>query len=127
MAKGNIPQRRTPIAQPSEGSTLVGQKRLAQGPDYDGQAINSELDYVHERINQVLALVPVMTGTIIGYGGTEAPNGWLLCDGAEYTASKYPELYAVIGTTYGGANGSFNVPDSDSFLVTTYISFIIKT
>lgn len=54
MARGSIPRRRTPIQQPDEASTKIGQKRYAQGQEYDGQRINSELDYVHERINQVL-------------------------------------------------------------------------
>mgnify|MGYP001791382465 FL=1 len=53
----------------------------------------------------------VPTGTIVPFAGYSAPTGWLLCDGGQYSASSYSALYAVIGTTYGGANGSFLVPD----------------
>jgi len=49
---------------------------------------------------------------IIAYGGEYAPSGWLLCDGASYLRSDYPDLFGIIGTAYGAADGShFNVPD----------------
>lgn len=53
----------------------------------------------------------VPTGTIVPFAGNTAPNGWLMCDGGQYSTSSYPTLYAIIGTTYGGGNGSFRVPD----------------
>lgn len=41
------------------------------------------------------------------------PEGFLLCDGAEYLRVEYPELFAAIGTMYGSGDGSttFNVPN----------------
>lgn len=51
------------------------------------------------------------TGTVVSFAGHNAPTGWLLCDGTQYSSSSYPTLYAIIGTTYGGGNGSFKVPD----------------
>lgn len=53
----------------------------------------------------------VPTGTVVSFAGHNAPTGWLLCDGTQYSSSSYPTLYAIIGTTYGGGNGSFKVPD----------------
>lgn len=52
-------------------------------------------------------------GRILPYGGTTAPPGYLLCDGAAYSREDYSELFAVIGTTFGSGDGSttFNVPD----------------
>ena len=50
-------------------------------------------------------------GSIMAYGGTTAPAGWLLCDGSLYGNTTYPALYAVIGTSYGGSTNVFNVPD----------------
>lgn len=35
-----------------------------------------------------------------------APNGWLLCDGAEVSAQKYASLYSIIGTREGTPSGS---------------------
>lgn len=40
------------------------------------------------------------------------PEGFLWCDGASYSKTEYPELFAVIGTIYGSTDeNSFNVPD----------------
>ncbi len=52
-------------------------------------------------------------GTIQMFGGDLAPQGWLLCDGAEVSRIDYAGLFAVLGTTYGSGNGSttFNLPD----------------
>ena len=50
-------------------------------------------------------------GVIQAYSGTTIPNGYLLCDGASYKVADYPDLYAVIGNTYGGDTENFNVPN----------------
>ena len=53
-------------------------------------------------------------GAIIAYSGNGAiPSGYLLCDGAAVSRTMYPDLFSVIGTTYGAGDGSttFNVPD----------------
>ena len=42
---------------------------------------------------------------------SSAPQGWLLCNGQLVAGSAFPELSAVIGTTYGGSGGNFNVPN----------------
>lgn len=39
--------------------------------------------------------------------GTE----WLYCNGASYTTAGFPDLFAYLGYTYGGAGANFNVPD----------------
>ena len=54
MAKGSFEVRTTPITQPDRNDTRKGQKRFRLPAAYDPEAINSELDYVHERINQVV-------------------------------------------------------------------------
>ena len=52
------------------------------------------------------------SGTITMFGGASAPSGWLLCDGTSVLQATYADLFAVIGTTYGSADGThFNVPD----------------
>ena len=52
-------------------------------------------------------------GTIVDFGGTTAPGGWLLCNGQAVSRTGYPLLYAAISTLYGAGDGSttFNVPD----------------
>lgn len=50
-------------------------------------------------------------GTVLSYAGNIIPRGFLVCDGASYPTTDYPDLYAVIGNTYGGDTENFNVPD----------------
>ena len=52
------------------------------------------------------------TATILEYAGTTLPTGYLWCDGAEYPPASFPDLFAEIGTTYGGDGVTkFAVPD----------------
>lgn len=59
------------------------------------------------------AFDPCPAGAIMGYGGTTAPGGYLLCDGSAISRTTYGHLFTAIGTTYGVGDGSttFNVPD----------------
>ncbi|AUX42388.1 uncharacterized protein SOCE26_038190 [Sorangium cellulosum] len=57
-------------------------------------------------------VVPV--GTVVAYAGTAppAPEGWLMCDGAEHDSKDHQELSDLLGTIYGDAGeGKFRVPD----------------
>lgn len=38
-------------------------------------------------------------------------NGWLLCDGREVNVADYQGLYDVIGNSFGGGEGTFNLPN----------------
>lgn len=55
--------------------------------------------------------IPV--GSMVDYGGSSAPSGWLLADGSAVSRATYAALFAVYGTTYGSGDGSttFNLPD----------------
>ena len=53
----------------------------------------------------------VNTGLIIPWGDTSIPSGFLECNGASVSTSTYAALFAVIGYTYGGSGGNFNLPD----------------
>jgi microcystin-dependent protein len=59
-----------------------------------------------------LALTPI--GGVLDFGGSTAPTGWLLCNGAAVSRATYAALFLIIGTTYGVGDGSttFNVPDN---------------
>lgn len=63
-------------------------------------------------------------GVIQAFGGSVAPSGWLLCHGQVVSRAKYARLFSVIGTTYGGGDGSttFNVPDLRSRFPLGYAS-----
>jgi microcystin-dependent protein len=56
--------------------------------------------------------VPI--GAILPFAGINVPYGYLLCDGSEIEKVKYPDLYDIIGNTYGVAVlgfDSFKLPD----------------
>ncbi|MDP6447537.1 MAG: tail fiber protein [Pirellulaceae bacterium] len=50
-------------------------------------------------------------GEIRMFAGTFAPGGWAFCDGQELPVSKNKGLFAAIGTTYGGDETKFSLPD----------------
>jgi microcystin-dependent protein len=52
-------------------------------------------------------------GGIIAFAGTNPPAGWLLCDGSAVSRASYARLFAAIGMTWGGGDGTttFNLPD----------------
>lgn len=53
------------------------------------------------------------TGSVTSFAGSNAPNGWLMCQGQDVNISVYSKLYDTIGTTYGVADlaGDFRLPD----------------
>jgi len=52
-------------------------------------------------------------GEIISYAGPTSPDPkWLPCDGSSLLRVDYPDLFNVIGTVYGAADGThFSLPD----------------
>ncbi len=92
-----------------DGTELLPRTELAYSPytlyvDYAGRSGNGS---------------PV--GSVMPFAGmhTNVPAGWLLCNGQALTSAQYPELYSVLGTTWGNGSGginggganNFNVPD----------------
>lgn len=57
--------------------------------------------------------VPSPVGSVLDFAGSSAPVGWILCYGQAISRTDYPELFTVIGTTYGSGDGTttFNLPD----------------
>ena len=80
--------------------------------------VNENWDKIDTTMKDIANRCP--TGSIIMYGATTAPTGWLLCDGSAVSRTTYADLFAIIGTTFGAGNGSttFNLPDlRDRFVV----------
>jgi microcystin-dependent protein len=51
-------------------------------------------------------------GEIRMFGGSFAPVGWALCNGALMPIAQFDTLYALLGTTYGGdGQTTFGLPD----------------
>jgi len=55
----------------------------------------------------------IPAGTIVAFGGSSVPAGWMLCDGRAVSRSTFADLFSAIGTQWGGGNGTstFNVPN----------------
>ena len=50
-------------------------------------------------------------GSVGLFGGNYAAPGWVACDGSLLSAAEFPDLAAVIGTTFGGDGTDFAVPN----------------
>lgn len=54
------------------------------------------------------------TGIIITWSANNAPDGYLICNGAAISRTTYARLFNVIGTTWGAGDGNttFNLPNA---------------
>ena len=74
--------------------------------------------WVVDVANAVNELTDGPSGTPIGaltdWGGTTAPEGWLLCDGSTVSRATYPELFNVLSTRFntgGESSSQFRLPN----------------
>ena len=77
--------------------------------------------------NALTSVLPI--GSYIQFAGSQAPAGFLVCNGGEISRTTYSALFAVIGTTYGSGDGSttFNLPNlTDRFLQGSTTSGTVK-
>lgn len=65
------------------------------------------------RLKKVKAGNVIAPGAINFFALSNAPAGWLKCNGQAVSRTTYAALFAAIGTTYGAGNGTstFNVPE----------------
>ena len=97
-----------PIKKPS-GDTLVD----LEADDINSNTLQTLTKMGSNWILRTSAASGVPVGTMIAFGGSSLPDGYLLCYGQAISRVDYAELFSTIGTTYGSGNGSdtFNVPD----------------
>jgi len=95
----------TNVIMPIVGGSL-GLGPFSFGADLQVSSINIQGSPI---IPTALTLI----GSIILYAGlSQAPSGYLFCDGSTYNIASYTALYAVIGNIYGGdGTTTFAVPD----------------
>jgi microcystin-dependent protein len=72
--------------------------------------INVNISYPHKETSKKKE--KDIIGTIKIFAGSHPPIGWLPCDGRIVKIREYPDLYTVVGDTFGG-NGktTFALPD----------------
>ena len=87
-------------------------KQLATPLTIDGQQATT-VEGALDALNRQVLYADNPIGTILPYGGSTVPTGWLLCDGSAVSRTTYADLFGVIGTSFGSGNGSttFNLPD----------------
>ena len=79
----------------------------------NGHGIVRSVNNQYADDNGNVNLSGIDTGMIIPFAGNgDIPAGFLLCNGASVLRDTYPDLYKVIGTTYGAVDSThFNLPD----------------
>lgn len=71
-------------------------------------------DFYTTTVDKLVSVVPSFKlGMIITYAGSDAPDGWHICDGSRYPRNgDYADLFAIIGDSYGSDTPSdFYLPD----------------
>lgn len=89
-----------------EDIEFTNEVRVPTAPEGTSSTVAASTEFVS---SLVFNLIPV--GSVISYAGPVSPYGWLLCDGNSYDVVTYPELFDLIGYTYGGSSSLFKVPD----------------
>lgn len=65
-------------------------------------------------VTAIMASVSKLTliGTVIPYPSAVVPESWHACDGSALSKTEYPELYSVLGSTFGAETATeFYLPD----------------
>lgn len=93
-----------------DGTSSLYLAVLSSGPTHGG-AVDPATESPPTYWQRVSFATPII-GQIITVPYDTPPAFTLVCDGSEYLAANYPELYGVLGNIYGGTPGtSFIVPD----------------
>ncbi len=107
------------VFQTSLSETFISDKTevtsIAQGDEFIVSRGSEGLKKISKaNLWQAISKTPI--GAVMPYAGPFSPTGWLLCDGSEVLIADYPELYDVIGFSYGDqatlqGYGTFKLPD----------------
>lgn len=131
LAASEIPDHLHALPLADAGDTNIGSSRralkIAAGGSGGrlvslGTMMASGLGTTHANVqpylalNYIIALSSRSDGPLIGevrlFAGAGVPNGWAACDGQILEIGAFGDLYAVVGTTYGGdGRREFALPD----------------
>jgi len=96
--------------------SVVGLRLTANDVEYSLNAAATLSDQVTDLSNQIALIVAgnaVPAGIIASWPAATAPTGWFIRNGQAVSRATNPNLFALLGTTYGVGDGSttFNLPD----------------
>jgi microcystin-dependent protein len=60
---------------------------------------------------RLIGVGTVPIGAIIDFAGSTPPSGYFACDGMALSRTSYPELFAAVQYTWGGAGDTFYIPN----------------
>lgn len=102
----------TPAASPTAPAITAGQRPCAQVLLQTTSTSITNSMITEERVS-IIQSTYTPPGAILIYAASAVPSGWLGCDGAAVSRTTYSGLFAIIGSTYGGGDGSttFNLPN----------------
>jgi len=100
-------------------SALNGLHVLKTPGNYANVAVASLAVNSIENDSDSTPAILIPAGSIIGWGASSPPTGWLSCDGSAISRTTYASLFAAIGTSFGSGDGSttFNIPNYEDKLV----------
>jgi microcystin-dependent protein len=108
-------QRWSSVSQPGDGSSLN-----PQSGEFGFNVTTNLMEYwdgtAWQQPVNASSNSTVPTGSLLPFAGSVAPSGFLMANGASVSTVTYPNLFAVIGYTYGGAGASFNLPQMAGFV-----------
>lgn len=93
-------------------SALGTMDKRGQWRNAGARLTDPEWDTMDENVSRAYKeLMTPMIGWIVPIVLETLPEGWLACDGAEYDAEDYPDLFAVLDNVYKTSATTFVVPD----------------
>ena len=104
----------------AEFAAALEAERLARIADVDAEQAAREAAILAEQTARADADAAIIAslaqsapvGAMFIWPAETAPAGWFVCRGQSIARATYPELFALIGTTYGSVDGaSFNLPN----------------
>ena len=98
------------------GHVKLSDSYNTETPKSANESVGASQKALHEAYAELKASSLVIpTGLIFPFAGpdTKVPTGYLPCNGQAVSRESYPDLFRLIGVTYGGGDGinTFNVPD----------------
>lgn len=111
------------LEQTSKISSALAQFIVNHGVDaLDSQTSGAIATNIDTAILALLSSYLTPTGAVQTFAMSSAPAGWLKANGAAVSRTAYANLFAAIGTTFGGGDGSttFNLPDARGYFLRGY-------
>lgn len=86
---------------------------LALKEKADKSELDDKTETIIRALTQEIAKNRTPIGTVVWFAAHQPPVGYLKADGSSVWRETYPELFAVIGTTFGGAkeDPTFSLPN----------------